>query len=370
MKAVPLFEKLRKVRTEEEEDEVQQELYFQLPRKTGIQIAPHVERIKAMKKADQHMSLRLLRRIMKRALVPKLNSVVNTLLEMDKSESIVPHGEVSKKIYNDLQHSREFNLYGTNIPTKDHVPYDERREKELANKAVELGIEFVSMHNHGSESVFGHKVDRNGVPDIFSDNIADLKRPVISTATWAVGYEEMKDAPIGTAKDPGPIYRSEGNEKYFAYDGEWSKGKMKGEGKYQYADGETYIGKFENNWPHGHGVAKYSNGGKYEGEWLKGKYHTSRDVKKEDIDPSQMGTFVEGADMHTCVGSHYKGDFSFGRRDGHGVLTLSCGLTYEGSFLDGKPNGRGVIKSELSGYRFEGQFVRYVGWCHICAGCS
>lgn len=359
MKAVPLFEKLRKVRTEEEEDEVQQELYFQLPRKTGIQIAPHVERIKAMKKTEQHLALRLLRKIMKRACVPKLTQVVGTLLEMDKSESIVPHGEVSKKIYNDIQHSREFNLYGTNIPTKDHVPYDERREKELRNKAVELGIEFVSMHGGTTEGVYGNKKDRNGVPDIFSDNVSDLKRPVISTATWAVGYEEMKDAPIGTAKDPGPIYRSEGNEKYFAYDGEWSKGKMKGDGKYQYADGETYVGKFENNWPQGMGTATYSNGGKYEGEWHKGRYHTTRAVtKKEEVDATLMGTFQEGAEMHTCVGSHYKGDFQHGRRDGHGVLTLPCGLTYEGYFLDGKPHGRGVIRSALSSYSFEGQFVR------------
>jgi len=359
MRAVPLFEKLRKVRTDEEEDEVQQELYFQLPRKTGIQIAPHVERVKEMRKTDQHVSLRLLRKIMKRACVPKLNSVVTTLLDMDKSESIVPHGEVSKKIYNDVQHSREFNLYGTNIPTKEHIPYDERRERELANKAVELGIEFVSMHDHESKDSFGNTLDRNGVPDIFSDNIADLKRPVISTATWAVGYEDMKDAPIGTAKDPGPIYKSEGNEKYFAYDGEWSRGKMKGDGKYQYADGETYVGKFDNNWPHGEGVAQYSNGGKYDGEWSKGKYHTTRDVvKKDDLDPSLMGTFREGSEMYTCIGSHYKGDFAYGRRDGHGVLTLASGLKYEGGFMDGKPHGRGVIKSEMSGYSFEGQFVR------------
>lgn len=116
MRAVPQFEKLRKVRDDDEEDEAQQELYFDLPRKSGWQIATHVDRLKALKKSEQQSRLRLLRRMMKRARVPKVPSVVEHLLEMDKSDSIVPHGEVSKKIYCDIFHTREFNLYGKMLP--------------------------------------------------------------------------------------------------------------------------------------------------------------------------------------------------------------------------------------------------------------
>ena len=172
----------------------------------------------------------------------------------------------------------------------EHVLYDERREKELQNKAVELGIEWVPTKKFGARvsaprtagSEFGSESgwSRNSsvvgeqeeeevkIPAIFGSNVDDLKRPVISSKLWEIGLAETKSAPIGTAVDPGPIYNSQGNEKYFAYVGEWEKGFMKGNGTYQYRDGSTYVGQFQKNWPHGRGVAVYPGGERYEGEWI------------------------------------------------------------------------------------------------------
>lgn len=358
MRAIPVYERLRKIRTEEEETAVQLELYFQLPRKTGLQISPRVAVIKSMKRSEQNISLRILRKIMKRSRVPKLNNVINVLLDMDKSESIVPHGEVSKRIYNEIFHTREFNLYGRNITTKEHISYDERRERELANKAVELGVEFVSLHKFERNIENNKKINRYGIPDIFNKNIEDLKKPSLTTPIWSIGYEEMKTAPIGTKKDPGLIYKSEGNEIYFSYNGEWNKGKICGNGKYLYLDGFTYIGKFDNNWQNGFGTAEYSNGGKYIGEWNNGRYCTEKIIKPKEIDSTLTESFKKGSELYTCTGSHYIGEFDYGRRDGEGTLTLPCGLTYVGKFTDGKPHGRGIMTSKLSGYSYDGNWIK------------
>ena len=64
-------------------------------------------------------------------------------------------------------------------------------------------------------------------------------------------------APVGFANNPAGVIKSEGNEKYYSYDGSWEKGQMHGYGHYLYEDGGRYIGEFVRNWPEGEGKKGY-----------------------------------------------------------------------------------------------------------------
>lgn len=57
-----------------------------------------------------------------------------------------------------------------------------------------------------------------------------------------------------------------------SYDGDWVNGQMHGFGTYRFADGATYEGVMQDDWPNGEGTARYPNGGVYVGRWKNGKY--------------------------------------------------------------------------------------------------
>ena len=46
---------------------------------------------------------------------------------------------------------------------------------------------------------------------------------------------------------------------------------MNGFGNLFYEDGRKYVGEFQNDLKHGHGIYSWPNGKKYEGNWKEGK---------------------------------------------------------------------------------------------------
>lgn len=311
------------------EDELAAELerYFTKPRQSCKEISPEILRLyQNEKKRTQHHRLHILKDMLKRAEISKVNEKMQNLIEFDKSDSIVPHGEVSKRLYNQLCQTRPFDLYGRRI-YKTKLSAQEEAEAKLAAK--QLGLELSKLDE--KEAV--------KIPNIFEDITGDIKPPAITTAPYKIGYEEVYNPPVGFSSNHAQPMKSYGHEKFFAYDGDWEKGKMCGTGVYQYIDGYTYKGSFRDNCQQGEGIAAYANGSSYEGEWHKGKFG--------------------GKGVMKCrASSSYEGYFFDGRRNGYGKLKYASGLTYEGDFVDGKPHGRGTITSVLTGYSFEGTFNR------------
>ncbi|WP_456277538.1 MORN repeat-containing protein [Bacillus sp. AK128] len=88
-------------------------------------------------------------------------------------------------------------------------------------------------------------------------------------------------------------------------------------GFYEWPDGTTYNGEFQNGEPHGKGTLQWADGNMYTGEFIEGKI------------------------------------------TGHGKLMFSDGAVYEGSLLDGKPHGEGTMNysngSTLSGMWLNGK---------------
>ena len=321
-------EKLRRVSLTPEQLVEQQRMYFELPRKYCEQIAPSMLRLKMKNRHEQARVLKVVKKMLKRARIPKVSKQIQHIVDFDKSESIVPHGEVSKRIYTDIFVQRDFDLYGRPMPKQ---LYNARKVEEMKMLARMLGVEYTRQQK---------KLEGDpNMPDIFEDITKNLVAPIISTAKWKIGHTELYNPPVGLASNPAQPFKSQGNEAYYAYDGEWKDGKMHGLGKYLHEDGCIYEGQLEFNWPHGLGFAVYPCKDEYNGFWRKGRYNG------------------EGT-MTTAEGTVYTGFYYAGRRHGYGKITYPSGLTYEGNWCDGKPHGRGRMHSKKTQYAFEGEFVK------------
>lgn len=212
--------------------------------------------------------------------------------------------------------------------------YQFRKYLEMKALAAKMNIEFTQQLDTSSIEV--------AQDDDLTKHLKSMKAEErLVTHKWKVGQNEKHNAPVGLAQNPTQPFKSYDNEKYFSYDGQWKDGKLHGIGTYLFRDGKTYEGEWENNRQNGNGKAIYSDDRQYTGNWKNGRY--------------------EGRGFFTyTTGAKYMGEFSMGRRGGEGKVIYPCGLVYEGQFHDGKPHGRGIMRSELTGWRYEGSFVRYV----------
>lgn len=101
--------KLRPVFKTEEELIEERNQIFELPRKNCMQIMPELKRLSA--KGSQHR-LHVLKKIMKRARYDDVDQHLSHVTHVDVSDAIVPEGEVSKRLYEDIFVQRDFDLYG------------------------------------------------------------------------------------------------------------------------------------------------------------------------------------------------------------------------------------------------------------------
>eukprot|EP01040_Poterioochromonas_malhamensis_P007229 gene7229-7802_t len=324
--------KLRPVLKNEEELEEERNLIFDLPRKKCEEMAPEVLRLNQKKeenpKVIQHR-YHILKRILKRARYESVDTnIVPYLQDLDRSDKVVPNGEVSKRIYMDVFHSRNFDLYGNLRKGVKHPP---RKYLELKALAELKNIEY-------TQEMDETKIE---VEKISEEEEELLKRrkniPKLTTDKWKISRVEIDYAPVGFANNPSQPFHSYGNEYFFSYDGNWLHGKMEGSGTYLYADDTTYVGHFHNNRPHGNGESRFKHGQHYVGEY-------------------ENGTFDGRGVYTTPEGIKYEGEFMNGMRSGKGKLQFPSGLEYEGDFLNGKPHGRGKMTSKLTGWCWEGQF--------------
>jgi hypothetical protein len=325
--------KLRPVLKNESELQEEKNLIFDLPRKTCEQMAPEVLRMNKDKemntKTIQHR-WHILKRMLKRARYEGIDQeIIPYLHDLDRSDKVVPNGEVSKRIYMDVFHSRNFDLYGNLRKTIKHLP---RKYMELKQLAEFKNIEYTQE----MDDSFMEELQR-----ISEEEEALLKRtrkiPKLTTEKWKIGRVDINYAPVGFANNPSQPFKSLGNELFFSYDGSWKNGKMEGYGTYLFADNTTYEGRFSQNRPHGYGKAYYKHGQEYKGEYEHGSYSGRGSYQSPD-------------------GIKYEGVFFQGLRSGFGKLVYPSGMMYEGEFLDGKPHGKGKMYSKLTGWAWEGQF--------------
>ncbi|XP_062174868.1 uncharacterized protein LOC133880027 [Alnus glutinosa] len=118
------------------------------------------------------------------------------------------------------------------------------------------------------------------------------------------------------------------------YEGDWVDGKYDGYGVETWARGSRYRGNYRQGLRHGFGVYRFYTGDVYAGEWANGQSH--------------------GCGVHTCEdGSRYVGEFKWGVKHGLGHYHFRNGDTYAGEYFADKMHGFGVY-SFANGHRYEG----------------
>ncbi|KHJ44487.1 MORN repeat protein [Trichuris suis] len=143
-------------------------------------------------------------------------------------------------------------------------------------------------------------------------------------------------------------------------------------GRFDFDDGGTYCGGWEDGKAHGHGVCtgpkgqgEYSgawhygfevsgvyawpSGNTYEGQWQNGKRHglgierRGRWVYRGEWTQGYKGRY--GVRHSTSSNARYTGTWANGLQDGYGTENYADGGTYQGQWLRGMRHGYGVRKS-------------------------
>lgn len=130
------------------------------------------------------------------------------------------------------------------------------------------------------------------------------------------------------------------------YEGDWVDGKYDGYGVETWAKGSRYRGQYRNGLRHGVGMYKFYTGDIYEGEWSNGQSHGCGVYSSKD-GCKYVGEFKWGikhgfGHYHYRNGDVYAGEYFADKIHGFGVYKFGNGHQYEGSWHEGRRQGFGV----------------------------
>ncbi|KAM6973498.1 junctophilin-3 isoform 2-T2 [Aplochiton taeniatus] len=134
-----------------------------------------------------------------------------------------------------------------------------------------------------------------------------------------------------------------------SYCGGWDEGKAHGHG---ICTGPKGQGEYCGSWAHGFellGVYTWPSGNTYQGTWTQGKRHglgmesKGRWVYKGEWTHGFKGRY--GVRQSTGTSGKYEGTWNNGLQDGYGTETYSDGGTFQGQWVGGMRHGYGVRQS-------------------------
>ncbi|KAH9607473.1 hypothetical protein KSS87_019370 [Heliosperma pusillum] len=186
-------------------------------------------------------------------------------------------------------------------------------------------------------------------PIKLKSNPSRVSRPL--PVFWSIGSKSKTEKKLSSGclvqvYSNGDVYEGEfhkgkcsGSGVYYyymsgRYEGDWVDGKYDGYGVETWARGSRYRGQYRQGLRHGFGVYRFYTGDVYAGEWSNGQSH--------------------GCGIHTCEdGSRYVGEFKWGVKHGLGHYHFRNGDTYAGEYFADKMHGFGLYKF-ANGHRYEG----------------
>ncbi|XP_038874125.1 junctophilin-3 [Salvelinus namaycush] len=134
-----------------------------------------------------------------------------------------------------------------------------------------------------------------------------------------------------------------------SYCGGWEEGKAHGHG---ICTGPKGQGEYSGSWSHGFevvGVYTWPSGNTYQGTWAQGKRHgigmenKGKWVYKGEWTSGFKGRY--GLRESTGTSGKYEGTWNNGLQDGYGTETYSDGGTYQGQWVGGMRHGYGMRQS-------------------------
>ncbi|EYU22949.1 hypothetical protein ABFS82_03G100600 [Erythranthe guttata] len=130
------------------------------------------------------------------------------------------------------------------------------------------------------------------------------------------------------------------------YEGDWIDGRYDGYGIESWSRGSRYRGQYRQGLRHGYGVYKFYTGDTYSGEWCNGQSH-GVGVQTCADRSCYIGEFKCGVKhglgcYHFRNGDRYAGEYFGDRIHGFGVYHFANGHYYEGSWHEGRKQGYGM----------------------------
>ncbi|KAL5704278.1 hypothetical protein ACHQM5_022728 [Ranunculus cassubicifolius] len=143
------------------------------------------------------------------------------------------------------------------------------------------------------------------------------------------------------------------------YEGDWIDGRYDGYGIESWARGSRYRGQYRHGLRHGFGVYRFYTGDSYAGEWCNGQSH-GVGVQTCSDGSSYVGEFKCGVKhglgcYHFRNGDRYAGEYFGDKVHGFGVYHFANGHCYEGSWHEGRKQGFG-------NYSFRNGETRFGEW--------
>ncbi|XP_043714348.1 junctophilin-3-like [Telopea speciosissima] len=145
--------------------------------------------------------------------------------------------------------------------------------------------------------------------------------------------------------------RSNGSGVYYyfvngRYEGDWIDGRYDGYGIESWARGRKYRGQYRQGLRHGYGVYRFYTGDSYAGEWFNGQSH-GMGVQTCSDGSCYVGEFKCGVKhglgcYHFRNGDRYAGEYFGDKIHGFGVYQFANGHCYEGSWHEGRKQGFGI----------------------------
>jgi len=129
------------------------------------------------------------------------------------------------------------------------------------------------------------------------------------------------------------------------YNGEWKNGTIDGYGKYIFANGDIYIGKWKDN-EKTNGEMTYTNGDIYNGDWKDNEKtngemtYANGDMYNGDWKDDQKNNCGK---MTYANGDMYNGDWKDDQKNNCGKMTYANGDIYIGVWKDDNKNGYGEM---------------------------
>ena len=163
----------------------------------------------------------------------------------------------------------------------------------------------------------------------------------------------------------GAIYSEfRGENNIMIYEGDFTYGKLNGNGKCVYENGNYYIGQFLNNLRNGKGTIYYKNNKiKYEGDFIKDVAQGHGKYIWEDGE-YYIGQFYnnlrhgKGIEYYENNEIKYDGDFVNNKYEGNGKYIWKNGKYYIGQWLNGLKHGKGIAYSKDNNIIYEGNFIK------------
>ncbi|XP_010534147.1 PREDICTED: uncharacterized protein LOC104809769 [Tarenaya hassleriana] len=130
------------------------------------------------------------------------------------------------------------------------------------------------------------------------------------------------------------------------YEGDWIDGRYDGYGIESWARGSRYKGQYRQGLRHGYGVYRFYTGDCYAGEWVNGQSH-GFGVQTCADGSCYVGEFKSAVkhglgSYHFRNGDKYAGEYFGDKIHGFGVYRFANGHCYEGAWHEGRKQGYGI----------------------------